>query len=55
MDSRCLSLYLSLIYHIFFNFLNFLFIFIPMFDLIMVLLKNDLNGNKNNFETAVLI
>ena len=31
-----------------------LFIFIPMFDLMLVLLKNNLNGN-DNFGTAVLI
>ena len=36
-----------------FQFVNVLFIFIPMFDLI--LLKNNLNRNKNNFGTAVLI
>ena len=34
---------------------NVLFIFIPMFDLMSILLKNNLNGNKNNFRTAVLI
>ena len=27
---------------------NVLFIFIPMLDLMLILLKNNLNGNKNN-------
>jgi len=40
---------------IIFNFVNDMFIFIPMFNLMMFLLKNNLNGNKNNFGTAVLI
>ena len=39
----------------FFYFPNVLFIFIPMFDLMLILLKNNLNGNKNSFGTAVLI
>jgi hypothetical protein len=26
-----------------------------MFDFMLILLKNNLNGNKNNFGTAVLI
>ena len=26
-----------------------------MFDLMLILLENNLNGNKNNFRTAVLI
>ena len=39
----------------FFYFVNILFIFIPMFDLMLILLKNNLNGNKNNFGTAFLI
>ena len=30
-------------------------IFIPMFDLMLILLKNNLNGNKHNFGTAVFI
>ena len=30
-----------------------MFIFIPMFDLMLILLKNNLNRNKNNFGTAV--
>ena len=34
---------------------NVLFIFIPMFDLMLKLFKNNLNENKNNFRTAVLI
>ena len=34
-------------------FVNVLFIFVSMFDL-MILLKNNLNGNNNNFGTAVL-
>jgi len=38
-----------------FYFVNVLFIFIPMFDLMFILLKNSLNINKNNFGTAVLI
>ena len=33
-------------------FINVLFIFILIFDLILILLKNNLNGNKNNFGTA---
>ena len=45
----------SLTNNIFFYFVNVLFIFIPMFDLVLILLKNNLNGNKNNFRTAVLI
>ena len=53
--ARCLSFYLSLTYLILFYFLNVLFIFIPMFDLMFTLMKNHLNGNKNNFGTAVLI
>ena len=53
MDSRCLSVYLSLI--IYFYFVNVLFTFIPMFDLMLILLKNNLNVNKNCFGTAVLI
>ena len=32
-----------------------MFIFIPMFDLMFILLKNNLKGNKNNFGTTVLI
>ena len=36
-------------------FVNVLFIFIPMFDLMLTLMKNNLNDNKNNFGTAVLI
>ena len=39
----------------FFILFNVLFIFIPMFDLMLIFLKNNLNGNKNNFGTAVLI
>ena len=46
--------YLSLIYRNFW-FFNVLFIFILMFDLMLIFLKNNLNGNKNNFGTAVLI
>jgi len=34
---------------------NVLFIFIPKLDLMLILLKNNLNGNKNNFGTADLI
>ena len=30
-------------------------IFMPMFDLMLILWKNNLNGNTNNFGTAVLI
>ena len=37
------------------KFVNVLFIFIPIIDLMLILLKNNLNGNKNNFGTAVLI
>jgi hypothetical protein len=40
---------------LFFIFVNILFIFVPMFDLMLILLKNNLNGNKNNYGTAVLI
>ena len=39
----------------FFYFVNVLLIFIPMFDFMLILLKDNLNGNKNNFRTAVLI
>ena len=54
MDSRCLSFYLSFIqYNNFFYFVNVLFIFIPMFDLMLILLKNNLIGNKNNLGTAI--
>ena len=42
-------------YNVIFYFVNVLFIFIPMFDLMSILLKNNLNDNKNNFGTAVLI
>ena len=36
-----LSFYRSLkLYHVFFYFVNVLFIFIPMFDLMLILLKN---------------
>ena len=38
---------------IIFCFVNGLFIFIPMFYLMLVLLKNNLNGNKINFGTAL--
>ena len=38
-----------------FLFCYVLFIFIPVFDLMLILMKNNLNGNKNNFGTAVLI
>ena len=41
--------------NIIFYFVNVLFIFILMFDLMLILLKNNVNGNKNNFGTAVLI
>ena len=54
--SRALKKFLSFINKnntIFFG--NLLFIFISMFDLTIILLKNKLNGNKNNFITAVLI
>ena len=40
---------------IWYFFVNVLFIFVPMFDLMLILLKNNLNGNKNNFGIAVLI
>ena len=33
--------------NVIFYFLNILFIFLPMFDLMLILLKNNLNGNKN--------
>ena len=51
------KLYLSIIAYniIIFYFVNVLFIFIPMFDLMLILLKNNLNVNKNNFGTVVLI
>ena len=39
----------------FFYFVNVWFIFILMFDLMCILLKHNLNGNRNNFGTAVLI
>ena len=39
----------------FFYFVDVLYIFIPMFDLTLIILKNNLNENKNNFGTAVLI
>ena len=52
--SRCSSFYLSLIYH-FFYFVNVLFIFISVFDLMLILLKNNLNINKNHLGSAVLI
>ena len=38
-----------------FYFVNVLFIFIPMFDLMLILSKNYLNGNKSNFGNTVLI
>jgi hypothetical protein len=47
--------FLSFTNIIIFYFVNVLFIFIPMFDLMFILLKNNLNGNKNNFGIAVLI
>jgi hypothetical protein len=47
--------YLSLIEYHTFCFVNVLFIFIPMFHLMLILLKNNLNGSKNNFGTAILI
>ena len=43
-DSRCVSL--SFINIMIFYFVNVSFIFIPMFDLVLILLKNNLNGNK---------
>jgi hypothetical protein len=52
-DLRCF--YVSLIKYLCIFFVNVLFTFMPMFDLILILLKNNLNGNKNNIETAVLI
>ena len=39
----------------FFYFVNVLFILIPTFDLMFILLKDNLNGNKNNSGTADLI
>ena len=41
--------------NIIFYFVNVLFIFILMFDLMLILLKNNLNGNKYNFGTDILI
>ena len=46
--------FLSFINIIFFYFDNVLLIFIPMFDLKLILLKNKLNGNKNNFGTVLI-
>ena len=44
-----LKMFLSFINIIsFFYFVNVLFIFISMFDLMLILLNNNLNGNKNN-------
>ena len=47
-------------FHSFINIIQFLIllmfcIFMPMFDLILIYLKNNLNGNKNNFGIAVFI
>ena len=53
MDSKFQFLSFINIISYFFHFVNVLFVFIPTFDLI--LLNNNLNGNKNNFGTAVLI
>ena len=39
----------------FFYFVNVLFSFISMFDLMLILLKNNLNRNENSFRSAVLI
>ena len=40
---------------IIFFFVDVLFSFIPIFDLMLILLKKEFNGNKNNFGTVVLI
>ena len=36
-------------------FVNVLFIYISMFDLMLILLENNLNGNNKNFRTADLV
>jgi hypothetical protein len=47
--------FLSIINIFFLIFVNALFIFMPMFAFMLISLKNNLNGNKNNFGTVVLI